>query len=680
MNKLATEQSLYLRQHSKNPVDWYSWCEEAFKLAESKGLPIFLSIGYSSCHWCHVMERESFEDQNVANIMNSNFVSIKVDKEERPDLDSIYMAAVQTITGSGGWPLSIFLTPDLRPFFGGTYFPPQDRHGLPSFSNVLLSVANAWNSKRQEIYQNAEHLKRLVRDNIGYHRTGTDEWSKEMIFPLAVQISSKIDIKYGGFKGFPKFPQVPLFSFLLTSYSYKNDERFLKAVTLTLDGMANGGIQDHIGGGFHRYSTDEKWCVPHFEKMLYDNALIAKLYTTAYQITNNNKYKQIAEKTLDFILKEMSFYKSGFISSIDADTDGVEGDTYTWSYQELKTLLSDEQFKIASKHWSISNVGNYEGKNVLNVLFRFESINGADQQKNDVHQIKNVYKILQKVRNQRLQPKKDKKMIVGWIALVVQALSEYGTNFNKQSWTLHGEQVVENIFRYFDDEDDRFLPHIIGDDSDSRGTDITGFLSDYSELALACFCLYQNTLKEKWLSRFMDLSTTIIDKFWNDDDGVFYDTFQTENLYMIPNDTLDTALYSGPSSATLVTLYMYSLTGEARLINIMDRSIANNSKNMRNYPSASGRWLSTVLTAEHIQQIVLVGDRTDEKLQQMVKIANNGFYPGRIIIQVNKPVRWLPVTKNKVNINGKPTAYICKNFVCEFPVTSIGEFETLINS
>ena len=672
MNRLSNEKSLYLRQHSDNPVDWYPWSDEAFEQAKIKTLPIFLSIGYTTCHWCHVMERESFQSDEIAEIMNKNFINIKVDREEFPDVDSIYMKAVQSISGTGGWPLSVFLTPDLNPFYGGTYFPPTDRHGMPSFSKVLLSISDHWYKQPNLVTDNAEQLKKLLANQNNEDKELSNVLSEEKIFELSEGIISMLDFINGGTRGFPKFPQVPLFDFLSICYRYKKDERVLRGIKITLDNINKGGIHDHLFGGFHRYSTDEQWSVPHFEKMLYDNALIARLFIYGYRVSNNNTYLDIAEKTLKFISTEMWSSDNGFISSIDADTNGVEGYSYTWDYRNLITILNEDQLKLANEHWILSETGNYEGRNVLNIMNTLDSFKSNSNDVSDYKELLIIYEKLKKNRSERLQPKKDTKMIVSWMSLVIQAIGEFLIEKENNEWLYKSNLVMDTIFSSANGEK---IFHIIEEENGSLKGRIPGYLSDFSELALACLALYKCTYNEKWMKKFIILGELISKNFWDVSHESFIDSSNNKNLYITPRDTFDSPTYSGISSANLVMLYSYSVTGEEKFINIFEKSVHKESENIIKYPNAYSGWISGILISNNLEQVVIVGDINHPNTKEMLKIASSGHNPSRIVIHVEESnISNLSITKDKKMINGYPTGYYCKDFVCKNPTNSIKEF------
>ena len=673
MNRLSKEKSLYLLQHSNNPVQWYPWSNEAFIQAKRKNLPIFLSIGYSSCHWCHVMEKESFESVEISKIMNENFINIKVDREELPDVDSIYMKAVQTMTGSGGWPLSVFLTPDLDPFYGGTYFPPEDRHGIPSFSKVLFSISDHWKNQNNLILENVDKLKDLLSQKKINKTINNNFEYKEEINEIFEKLLLSLDLINGGTKGAPKFPQIPLFEFLTVYYNYYDSKMLLNSINITLEKMSKGGIHDHLYGGFHRYSTDSFWSVPHFEKMLYDNALISRFFIQGYYLTGKVEFLQIAEKTIDFIFSEMNYLDIGFISSIDADTNGVEGLTYIWEYNQLVELLSEEQFSLANDHWILSEKGNHFGSNVLNIK---NDKNYFKLNKN-YSKLVDIYDILKSSRSKRPQPAKDNKMIVSWMSLVIQTVCEFVSVKNNPDLLNRVEKVANNIFQSA--EDSKFF-HIVELESSSMTGRIPAFLSDYSELSLACLSLYQTTFNKRWLDKFLLLGNIIAQKFWDSGKEQFMDSQDTENLYINPRDTFDNAIYSGISSANLVMLYMYSITSENKFLKIFEDSFFNEYENIKKYPNAYPGWLKSLVISKNLEQVVIVGNISEKNTREMLKIATTGYNPSRIVIQIDKTDPDLLLLKDKIKIDDLPTGYFCKDFICKLPTNSIKDFNEICNN
>ncbi|MFQ5540010.1 MAG: thioredoxin domain-containing protein, partial [Candidatus Binatia bacterium] len=518
-NHLIHETSPYLLQHAHNPVEWYPWGEEAFQRAKKESKPILLSIGYSACHWCHVMEQESFENEEIAALMNEHFVNIKVDREERPDLDEIYMNAVQMITGRGGWPMTVFLTPEGKPFFGGTYFPPEDRHGVPGFPRVLKAGAQAYRERPQDVERSVRQILEAL-DRLGKLKESGRPFAREGTDQAAELLSRSYDPEHGGLGRAPKFPNVGVLELFLRTYRRSGNERFLEMVTHSLTRMAEGGIYDHLGGGFHRYSVDEKWLVPHFEKMLYDNAQLIRIYVDVFRITKDLFFKQVAEQTLDYLLREMFHPQGGFYSTQDADSEGVEGKFFVWSRDEVMETLGEEVGEIFCRIYDVSDLGNFEGHNILHPILTLEQAakyfkRGADEIASLITQAK--AKLL-KEREKRVKPFRDDKILTSWNGLMLSGLADAYEITGVPRYREVAEQTVDFIFTEMFREGT--LYHTYRDGK----AKLRSFLDDYAFLIAGLLDLYEATLERALLERAVQLTEVMILEFWDDIDGAFFYT------------------------------------------------------------------------------------------------------------------------------------------------------------
>ncbi|MBX6341813.1 MAG: thioredoxin domain-containing protein, partial [Thermomicrobiaceae bacterium] len=518
-NRLIHETSPYLLQHAHNPVDWYPWGEEALRAAREQDKPILLSIGYSACHWCHVMERESFESEAIARIMNERFINIKVDREERPDLDSIYMVAVQMMTGQGGWPLTVFLTPDLQPFYGGTYFPPEDRLGMPGFPRVLLAASEAYRTRRQEVEQSA----REVSQHLQAHFAATappSALSEATLDEAARNLARQFDRVNGGFGGAPKFPAPMALEFLLRTWRRAGVPRALEMVELTLTKMARGGIYDQVGGGFHRYAVDAVWLVPHFEKMLYDNALLARVYALAYQATGGSLYRRVAEETCDYVLREMTSPEGAFYSTQDADSEGEEGKFYVWTPEEIDAALPPREAEIAKRYFGVTEAGNFEGKTVLSVPEPPERVAADLAMSPDALEaaVREIRDRLYAARAGRVWPGRDEKVLAAWNGLMLRALAEVGAALDRPDYV----DAAARCARFLRDHLDRggTLSRVF---KDGRAH-VDGYLEDYAALADGLVSLYEATFEPAWLDWARDLLARAVDRFADPQGGGFFDT------------------------------------------------------------------------------------------------------------------------------------------------------------
>jgi uncharacterized protein len=658
-NRLSGETSPYLLQHSRNPVDWYPWGEEALTRAKAEDKPMLLSIGYSACHWCHVMAHESFEDEETARLMNDNFINIKVDREERPDLDSVYMDAVQAMTGNGGWPLTIFLTPDGRPFYGGTYFPPEDRYGMPGFPRVLRAVADFYRTRRGELEQVAGQITSTLEAQVS-PTVDTSSLSAGVMAEAFSALKHQFDASSGGFGTAPKFPQPLILEFLLRHFHRTGDEEALRMTTVTLEKMARGGIYDHIGGGFHRYATDSRWLIPHFEKMLYDNALLSRVYLHTYIVTRKPLFRRIAEETIDYVLREMTGPEGGFYSSQDADSEGAEGKYYLWTPDEIRQILGEETARMVTEHFGVTDQGNFEGRSILH-----ES-NQAPQPDPDT--IRQARASLLQIRQQRARPARDDKVLASCNALMLTSLAEAACVTNRNDYLAAAE--ANGLFLLRSMMSNGYLRHTCKDGESG----VEGFLEDYALVIQAFIGLHLATFSSDWLTQAIRLVHIMIESFWDESTGVFYDTGKRhEHLFIRPSSTSDGAMPSGWSAATSALTTISRLTGNQRLEQIADRSLQAMQDRMARHPLGFGNWLCALdLFLSPPKEVVIVGSPNNRATADLLHILCNTWLPNSIVVAVDpadsSPVEDLALLQNRPMLDGKPTVYICERHTCQTPI------------
>jgi uncharacterized protein YyaL (SSP411 family) len=678
-NRLADSSSPYLLQHADNPVEWYPWGTEALEKSRLEDKPIFLSIGYAACHWCHVMAHESFENVETARILNEHFVNIKVDREERPDLDHIYMSAVVAMTGQGGWPMSVFLTPGQEPFYGGTYFPPTSRYNLPSFTEVLQSVAKAWNEDRERILESGNKIAGYIRQNqaaaptkaLGLHTKYLDEGFKSL--------SASYDWQHGGWGPAPKFPQPMAIEFMLRRAS-RGDEQALRIAQHALDAMSAGGMYDLIGGGFARYSTDSDWLVPHFEKMLYDNALLAKVYLHAYLITGKQRYREVCTQTLDFVIREMTNPLGGFYSSLDADSEGVEGKYYVWSEEEIRDIFSDPadaDFVLSA--YDFSGGSNFEGKVILRRKFNNEQL--AEKFSLPIDKVpvylENLNNKLLEIRSKRIRPSTDDKVLVAWNGLMCMAFSEasryLNVNLYKDMATRNLNFILDNMF------DGHALKRSWRDGPGPQAA----FLDDYASLVLALLTHYQTDLDQKWFQGALELNEAMVSKF-SSQDSLFFDTpEEQEDLIFRPRDFQDNATPAGNSLAAHALLQLAAYQGENKMRATAEKMIGSVVEMTVKHPTAFSNWLCAMdFVLNDILEVVLVAEPEDDRLNPFLDGLWSRYRPG-IVAAVSPPdqVGVVPALINQRTLVGNaPTAYICQDFVCLQPVNDLDQFLAQLNS
>ncbi|OQA00760.1 MAG: Glycosyl hydrolase family 76 [Planctomycetes bacterium ADurb.Bin401] len=679
-NRLITENSPYLLQHAHNPVDWYAWNEEAFEKAKKENKPVFLSIGYSSCHWCHVMEKESFSDEHIAQILNEHFISIKVDREERQDIDDVYMNAVQAMTGTGGWPLSVFLTPDGMPFYGGTYFPPKDYPGRPSFERILITIADAWKKNRVKLVDSAEKISIALSGLTAEIKTVS--LSDEILIQANSQIKKAYDEVNGGFGAAPKFPQPGCILLLLNYWHRTDDNKSLEMAETTLQKMADGGIYDQLGGGFHRYATDSEWRVPHFEKMLYDQALISKIYVQAFQASGKEFYAQIARDILEYVLNEMTDKNGGFHSTQDADTQGKEGEFYIWEMEEIENILGRQNAEIFNKHYGVTNKGNFEErKNILHINKTIEQV--AERFNEPRDKIKNFLsesrKKLLEHRLKRTFPEKDDKIITGWNGLMISSFAFSGAVLNEPKY-IEAAQKCANFILDALYKNKRLMRYYRNDKASNLGV-----LDDYAFLACGLIDLYEAVFNPKWLIKAKEITDQMIELFENHKGGFYLAAKDTEQLFIQNIPSYDSPIPSGNSAAVMAMLKLDSITGK--------KTYASHIKDLFNAFSAQMVQMPLLMTyilsafdfySGPCKEIVIASESAnDENAKKMLRKIRETFLPNSVLVfhspsQTNELKKIAPFVTNQLAINGKATAYVCSNKTCGKPATTIKELEMKI--
>ena len=665
-NHLSGESSPYLLQHVDNPVDWYPWGPEAMRLAREQDKPILLSIGYAACHWCHVMAHESFEDEATAAQMNADFVNVKVDREERPDIDSIYMQATTAMTGRGGWPMTVFLTPKGEPFYAGTYFPNEPRHGMPSFRQILTGVSQAWNNDRDKVMRSAGEVAGQLRE-LSAPSLSPRALDPEIFRSALRGLAQRNDSLWGGFSDAPKFPQPMVLEFLLRENLRNRNSRALEMAVVTLRRMAEGGMYDQIGGGFARYSVDHRWLVPHFEKMLYDNAQLARVYLHAWQVTGDTFYRRIVEETLDYVLREMRHDGGGFYSSLDADSEGVEGKFYVWSAAEVRDALGEDADTFM-RVYGVSEEGNWEGQNILNLHLdprAFAAQLGVDSEALEAKMAASRAKLYE-IRANRVWPGLDDKVLTAWNGLMLAALAEAGQAFGRADYVEAARANAAFLHRTMRAESGRLLRTWR---AGSRAK-YNGYLEDYAFVADGLVALYEATFETRWLDWSRELADLMLKHFQDSDNGGFYDTSDDhEQLLHRPKNLQDNAVPSGSSMAASALSKLGLLTGNGSYIRVAEQCVEPMCQLMSQYPTGFGQWLNVAsFLLSEPSEVALVGSR--EELSPFLDVVRNGFRPFQVVAAGDEddeaPV---PLLANRPRVGGKPTAYVCRQFLCRAPVT-----------
>ncbi|MDH3539027.1 MAG: thioredoxin domain-containing protein [Acidimicrobiia bacterium] len=664
-NRLAETTSPYLLQHEDNPVDWYPWGDEAFQAARDLDKPVLLSVGYSACHWCHVMAHESFEDPETAEVMNDLFVNVKVDREERPDVDGIYMAAVQKMNGHGGWPMTVFLTAEGKPFFAGTYFPKESRGGMPSFRQVMEAIAEAWRERRADIEAQSERLVEAVSQRIP---PGDGAITQNQLQSAYQRLVSTADLEFGGFGGAPKFPQVPSLEFLLRIVTEPWAPQAADILRLTLDRMRAGGIYDHLGGGFARYATDQVWLVPHFEKMLYDNALLARLYLRAGQEFGNDDYLRVAVETLDYMLSDLGLPDGGIASAEDADSEGVEGKFYVFTHQEFAEIVGKDAPVVAAV-LGVTAKGNFEGANIVHPA---RSINEVAEEHGVAPEwlraaVAAAKARLLAARNLRVRPGLDDKVITAWNGLALRALAEAGAVLDEERYLEAGRANARFILSRLRRADGRLLRSY----RDGRAH-VPAFLDDYAAYAIGLLSLYQATGEEEWFSAGLELVTGMLELFW--EDGGFYSTaHDADPLIARPQDLMDNPAPSGNSLAAEALLWAALLTGDPQLFDRAEGALAAGAALAEQYPAAVGHLLAVAhswLAPPH--EVAIVGADADE----LIEVFWDRYRPDALLARSSAAASVVPLLEGRVPQHGNAVAYVCRRFACAAPTS---DAETLRN-
>ena len=673
LNRLAKEKSPYLLQHAQNPVDWFPWCEEAFSKAKLDDKPVFLSIGYSTCHWCHVMEKESFEDMEVAGLMNETFVSIKVDREERPDIDGIYMTVCQMLTGSGGWPMTIIMTPDKKPFFAGTYFPKVSRFGRIGMLELVPKINEIWKSNRDDILKSAEDIAGALQNN--QHSNHSVQLSESIFDKAYDNFEKRFDRENGGFYSAPKFPTPHNLAFLLRYWKRKNEPHALEMVEKTLIEMRKGGIYDQIGFGFHRYSTDSKWLVPHFEKMLYDQALLSIAYTEAYQATDKEIYKRTAEEILTYVLRDMTSPEGGFYSAEDADSEGEEGKFYLWTQDEIQDVLGKDAAKFITGIFNVEQGGGHEnqssdkseGINILHLKISPDEISAEL-----IEKIESLRKKLFDFREKRIHPYKDDKILTDWNSLMISALARASEVFGNSYYIAAAEKAALFILGNMTDKNGILL-HRYRDNEAA----VTATLDDYSFLICALIDLYEATFKTYYLKKAIEFTEYLIHNFWDEEEDAFFFTgVGNEKLLLRQKEIYDGAVPSGNSISVLNLLKLGRFTGNNRYDELASKIISCFSTSINEYPASFTQALAGLDFAfGPSYEIVVAGERDSSGIIDILNGIRKKFLPNKILIlnsdDDNDLKEISSFIKYQTPVKDNPTVYICQNFNCKIPLTQM---------
>ena len=679
-NRLIHETSPYLRQHAHNPVDWYPWGQEALDKAKREDKPILLSIGYSACHWCHVMERESFENEAIAEVMNAHFVNIKVDREERPDLDTLYMNYVQMTTGSGGWPMTVFLTPDQIPFYGGTYFPPEDRFGRPGFGRLCLTLAEAYREKKEEIEARGPDIVQSLAA-MNTLPPGAGKVTAASLDLAFNQLAPRFDTTHGGFTGAPKFPGSMSLAFLLRHFSRAGRQEGRDFVALSLQKMARGGMYDQLGGGFHRYSVDERWLVPHFEKMLYDNALLSRLYLEAYQLDPQPLYARVVEEILDYVVREMQSPEGGFYSTQDADSEGHEGKFFVWTPTEIGEILGEEASKAFCRYYDVTEGGNFEGSNILNVPRPLEQV-AKELSLSPGELARILSEARQRLfpeREKRVKPHRDEKILTGWNGMM-------GVSFVEASLVLQRPDYLEVARR-----NARFLlEHLCRKGRIFRThkdgvSKLRGYLDDYANLVEYLLALYQATGEREWLDQAVIYNDAMLELFWDREQAIFFLTGKEHEKLVTPvRDAYDNATPAGSSVAVFNLLKLAILTGNLEYRSIAETNLENMHLPLTRYPNGFGYLLGAAdFYLGPVKEIAVVGDPESGETRRLLEVVHGRFLPNKVVAILDPNAADgagdLPLLEGKTLVKGRPAAYVCENYTCKAPVTEPSQLELALS-
>jgi len=689
-NKLINEKSPYLLQHAYNPVNWFPWCKEAFEEAESNGKPIFLSIGYSTCHWCHVMEKESFEDNTVAKLMNDNFVSIKVDREERPDIDGIYMSVCQMMTGSGGWPLTIIMTPQKKPFFAGTYFPKNNRFQRIGMIELLPKIMDVWENKRNEILQSANEIaEHLNKENSKVEKTIID---KSIFDKAYLELLNRFDSESGGFGAAPKFPSPHNLMFLLRYWKRNDEPKALQMVEKTLTEMRKGGIYDQVGFGFARYSTDKHWLVPHFEKMLYDQAMLVMAFTETYLATKNPFYKKAAEEIIEYVLRDMTHSEGGFYSAEDADSEGEEGKFYLWHADEVRSVLGKDELDLATAYYNIQDNGNWidetkgnkNGTNIFHLKQSYEQLASKFNYSESEFEIKieTIRKKLFDYRKKKKHPYKDDKILTDWNGLMISALAKAAQAFDNKIYAEASLKAFSFIEKYLTDSNGRLLHRFRGGESG-----LPAHIDDYTFMINSAIDLYETTFEIGYIKKAIKWNQILLEEFWDETNGGFYFTSsKSEKLIARQKEIYDGAIPSGNSIALLNLVRLTRFTGNTLYDEKSLKIIECFSNNLLKSPSVFTQFLSGLdFYLGPSFEIVISSDKKDGITGEAIKLIRSNFHSAKIVMlnlqsESDELIKVIPYQQNLKMLNAKTTFYICQNFVCNKPAHTIEELKKLLHN
>jgi uncharacterized protein len=671
-NRLSNESSPYLLHHAHNPVDWYPWGEEAFAKSRLEDKPILLSVGYNSCHWCHVQMVESFENDAIAQLMNENFVCIKVDREERPDIDTIYMNAVQMMTGHGGWPMTVFLTPDLKPFYGGTYYPPVDRQGMPGFPRVLLAMAEAYKTKREDVASSADSITAELQKTNRFYPT-TEMLTSEVFNEAYSALYAGFDKTYGGFGRAPKFPPSMTLMFLLRYYQRTQTPEAMHMVEVTLHRMANGGMYDHLGGGFARYSVDNYWLVPHFEKMLYDNALLARVYLQAYQATKRPLYRRVAEEILEYVMRDLTDRSGGFYSSEDADSEGVEGKFYVWTKAEVLEIIGAEEGEIFCEFYDITEGGNFEhGASIINSPHNLE--NFAEKRNLSVDDLNKILtsgkKKLFYIREERVRPGLDDKVLTAWNGLMLTAFAEAANILGRDDYRAVAQRnadfILENLL-----QDGRLLRTY-----KEGKAKLNGYVEDYAYTIEGLIATYEATFDLKYFNQARRLADKMIEQFWDEkEEGFFFTSSDHEELITRTKDYFDNAIPSGNSVAALALQKLSLLSGELNYQKYALSILRIAKQFMSRYPTAFGFMLCSLdFYLSEPKEIAIVGSADSHEVRLFIEEIYSRFIPNKVLAATvegeTSTAEAIKLLAEKTALDDQPTVYVCRNYTCLAPATT----------
>ncbi|HWV57280.1 MAG TPA: thioredoxin domain-containing protein [Longimicrobiales bacterium] len=681
-NRLSRETSPYLLQHASNPVDWYPWGEEAFARARAEDKPILLSVGYSSCHWCHVMEHESFEHEDTARLMNEHFINVKVDREERPDVDAVYMAAVQALTGRGGWPMTVFLTPDGEPFYGGTYYPPTPRHGLPAFRDVLRGVARAYRTQPDAVRSDARRLREAVEAGTRMVApvAGLDTGILDRAYRAA---ASQYDPHNGGFGGAPKFPQPMALEFLLRHHVRTGDANAIRIVLQSLQSMAAGGIYDQVGGGFHRYSVDARWLVPHFEKMLYDNALLARVYLYAFHHTGEAWAREVAEDVLAYVRREMTSPEGAFYSAQDADSEGEEGKFFVWTPDEIDEIVGATDGAVVREFYGVTEVGNFEGRNILHVAEPIEEFaatvgRSVDEVRDTIARARAA---LYEARARRVWPARDDKVITSWNALMLHTYAVAAWVLDREEYRIAATRNAEFVLREL-----RPGGRLMRTWRDGRAH-IEAFLEDYALLGEALLALYGATFEPRWAAVARELADELLDHFWDEDAALFHDARADDpHLVIRPRDVTDNATPSGTSAAASLLLRLAAFTGESRYFDVAEQVLTGLGRLPDRAPLGFGYLLCALdFRLASPKEVVIAGDPAGPDTRALLDVVRERYRPN-LVVALARPdqeagaLDALPLLRDRHPVNGRAAAYVCERFVCQAPVAEPDRLRTQLDA